>query len=211
MLTRIMGEGRMQIDMSLKKRLAYMFLGIFGMGIFLSFLLKVGYGTDTSSFMNSSVAAKFDISLGTTLVCTNALFLIPEIIWGRKLIGIGTIANMTLIGYTSDFCTYLEEKYLPDFIFTVQPYRTITFIVALAFFLVSVALYMNADLGQAPFDSISTMVSQHTQLSFTLVRMAWDFLMIIIGIIAGGKLTIGTVVLALTIGPSVSFIGRFIR
>ena len=89
-----MGEGGMQIDMSLKKRLAYMFLGIFGMGIFLSFLLKVGYGTDTSSFMNSSVAAKFGISLGTTLVCTNALFLVPEIIWGRKLIGIGTIANM---------------------------------------------------------------------------------------------------------------------
>ena len=74
-----MGEGGMQIDMSLKKRLAYMFLGIFGMGIFLSFLLKVGYGTDTSSFMNSSVAAKFGISLGTTLVCTNALFLVPEI------------------------------------------------------------------------------------------------------------------------------------
>ena len=188
-----------------------MLIGVAGMGVSLSFLLGVGYGTDTSSFMNSSVAMRTGLSLGIVMVSMNAVQLVAELVWGRHYIGLGTLVNMTAIGFISDFCTYLEEKYLPDFIFTVQPYRTLTFIVALAFFLVSVALYMNADLGQAPFDSISTMVSQHTRLSFTLVRMAWDFLMIIIGIIAGGKLTIGTVALALTIGPSVSFIGKFIK
>ena len=196
---------------SIKKKLVFMLSGVIGMGVFLSFLLKVGYGTDPSSFMNSSLANRLGLTLGPILICTNALFFIPQLIWGRKLIGIGTIANMSLIGYTSDLCTMLEERYLPEEIFTSQPYRTITFAIALAFFLFSVALYMQADLGQAPFDSIATMVSHYSHLPFFAVRMAWDFLMIALGLLFGGKLTIGTIVLALTIGPAVSYIGRFIN
>lgn len=193
-----------------RKRFAYMLGGVLGMGIFLSFLLKAGYGTDTSAFMNSSLAARLGLSFGTVMVCTNAIMFIPQLIWGRKLIGIGTIANMTLIGYTSDFCTMLEERFLPQEMFTVQPYRTITFIVALAFFLVFVAAYMNAEMGLAPFDAMPTMASSFSHIPFFIVRIAWDFTAILIGVIAGGHLTIGTVVLAFTIGPAVSWIGRLL-
>lgn len=188
-----------------------MFLGVFGMGIFLSFLLKVGYGTDTSSFMNSSIAKRFGISLGLTMICTNIIFLIPQLIWGRKLIGIGTIANMTLIGYTSDFCTMLENRFIPEELFMMQPYRVLIFIVALALFIISAALYMNAGMGLAPFDSIPTMVSQYLPIPFALARMLWDFLVILIGLLADGSLSICTVILAFTIGPTVSYTGKLLK
>lgn len=195
-------------DLPFGKRMTFMLLGVFGMGVFLSFLLKVGYGSDTSSFMNTSLAVSFGLSFGTLMVLSNGIQLIPEITWGRKLIGIGTVANMTIIGYTSDFCTMLEERYLPEIIFTSQPYRSLTFAIALLFFLISAALYMNAGLGLAPFDSIPTMVSSHTHLPFFIVRIIWDFTAILIGVLAGGHLTIGTVILAFTVGPAVSWIGR---
>ena len=194
-----------------QKRFITMLLGIMGMGITLSFLLGTGYGTDTSTFMNTSLAAYLGLSFGTVMVCTNAIFFIPEIIWGRKLIGPGTIFNMTLIGYTSDFCTMLERKYLPEEMFTLQPYRTITFTVSLILFLFFVALYMNSDMGLAPFDSIATIVASASKIPFLIVRMLWDFLVILIGITAGGKLTIATVILAFTIGPAVSWIGKGIK
>lgn len=197
-------------DLPFGKRMTFMLLGVLGMGVFLSFLLKVGYGSDTSSFMNTSLAVRFELSFGTLMVLSNGIQLIPEIIWGRKLIGIGTVANMTIIGYTSDFCTMLEEKYLPEIIFTSQPYRSLTFAIALLLFLISAALYMNAGLGLAPFDSIPTMVSSHTHLPFFIVRIIWDFTAILIGVLAGGHLTIGTVILAFTVGPAVSWIGRMI-
>ncbi len=194
-----------------QKRFITMLLGIMGMGITLSFLLGTGYGTDTSTFMNTSLAAYLGLSFGTVMVCTNAIFFIPEIIWGRKLIGLGTIFNMTLIGYTSDFCTMLERKYLPEEMFTLQPYRAITFTVSLILFLFFVALYMNSDMGLAPFDSIATIVASASKIPFFIVRMLWDFLVILIGLIAGGKLTIATVILAFTIGPAVSWIGKGIK
>ncbi|MDY4516158.1 MAG: hypothetical protein SPD93_06680 [Lachnospiraceae bacterium] len=131
-----------------KKRFIIMMTGIVGMGITLSFLLKVNYGTDTCSFMNASLSGRFGITFGTTMMLVNLLLFLPELIWGRKLIGLGTIANMTLIGYISDFCRMLETRYLPSSIFQDQPYRVIIFTVALLLFLISVALYMNADMGQ---------------------------------------------------------------
>lgn len=67
---------------------------------------------------------------------------------------------------------------------------------------------MNADLGLAPFDAIPTLVSRKSKLPFYAVRMAWDALAIIVGVVAGGQLTAGTIILALTVGPSVSWTGR---
>ena len=194
-----------------RRNIALMLTGVVGMGICLSLLLKVGYGTDTSSFMNSSIAARTGITLGTVMVSMNAIQLIVQIIWGRRFIGIGTIVNMTVIGYIADFCTMLEESHLPSFLFSLQPYRSLTFAIALIFFLISAALYMNSETGLAPYDAIPTIISSAAHLPFFAVRIAWDLLAIAIGIASGGHLPLGTVILAFTIGPTVSWIGRAMR
>ena len=188
-----------------------MLIGVAGMGVSLSFLLGVGDGTDTSSFMNSSVAMRTGLSLGIVMVSMNAVQLVAELVWGRHYIGLGTLVNMTAIGFISDFCTYLSSLYVPQYLFHVQPYRTLIFIPSLVFFLLSAALYMNSDTGLAPFDAIPMIVSGKVHLPFFAVRMAWDFLAIAIGLIAGGRLTIGTIIMAFTVGPAVSWIGKLMR
>lgn len=195
----------------IKIRIGMMMAGIVGMGIFLSFLIGVDYGTESSSFMNLALAERFDISFGTMMLLTNALFFIPVVFLEPKLIHIGTVANMVLIGYISDFCQEIWARCLPSFLFTEQPYRTIVFVAALFFFLVSVAFYMNADIGQAPYDAVPTIISHRLHLPFFAVRVSWDFTVILIGILAGKRLSIATVVFAFTIGPAVSVIGAFIR
>ena len=185
-----------------------MVIGVMGMGIFLSFLLRAGYGTDTCSFLNASLSYRTGISLGTVMVCTNALLFIAELIWGRQYIGPGTIVNMLCIGYVSDFCTMLWNRFLPPWIFQEQPYRAAVFASALFFFLISVSLYMNSDSGLSPFDAVPKIISKASHIPFFAVRICWDFLAILIGVLADGILTIGTIIIALTIGPAVSMIGR---
>lgn len=201
----------MRIDGNTKKRTAIMLIGVAGMGIFLSFLLKVGYGTDTCSFMNAAISARTGISLGTVMVCVNSVLFIAELIWGRKYIGLGTFANMLLLGYISDFCTFLEERYLPEYIFTEQPYRVLIFAGALALFLTSAAVYMNANMGLSPFDAIPTMFSKFTHLPFFAVRMVWDFMAIGIGMLADGKVTVASIILAFTVGPAVTAVGKLMK
>ncbi len=196
---------------SFKSRMITMMIGVVCMGIFLSFILMVNYGTDTCTFMNNNISLRTGLSLGTTMVLTNLIYFIPEVIWGRQYIGWGSIANMTLIGYICDFCRFLERRYLPEKIFTDMPYRPLVFAAALLCFLVAAAIYMNADAGLAPFDSIPMIVRDKTGWSYTIVRIAWDFFTIVVGILAGGHLTIATVILALTVGPMVTFIGKKLK
>ena len=186
-------------------------IGVVGMGFFLSFLLRTGYGTDTWAFMNSSLSYRTGISLGTVMVCANVLLFLVELIWGREYIGPGTIVNMLFIGYVSDFCTMLWNRFLPQWIFQAQPYRAAVFASALFFFLISVSLYMNSGSGLSPFDAVPKIISRASHIPFFAVRICWDFLAILIGILAGGAITIGTVIIALTIGPAVSMIGRAMR
>lgn len=192
-------------------RIGLMMIGIIGMGVFLSFLIEVNLGTDTNSFMNLALSERLGISFGTCMVLSNILFFIPEALLQPKLINIGTIMNMFLIGYISDSCHVLWSRYLPQIMFTVQPYQTITFLMALLPFLVSVAFYMNADMGQTPYDAIPTIISHRSHLPYLVIRIIWDFSAILIGILAGKHLSIATVVMALTIGPSVTFIGNFMK
>ena len=65
---------------------------------------------------------------------------------------------------------------------------------------------MSAD----PFDAAATLISRSAHLPYFIVRILWDGLTIALGIIAGGRVTAGTVIIALTLGPVVSFIGRML-
>ena len=125
-----------------KRRFFLMLSGIVGMGIFLSFIINVDYGTDTCVFFNMAISNRIHLTYGTTFLLTNAIMFIPELIFERRLIGLGTVFNMVLVGYISDFCRFLEEKFLPPSIFVQQPSRTIIFILAMIPFLISLSIFV---------------------------------------------------------------------
>lgn len=193
-----------------RQRILLMAIGIIGMGVTLSFLLRVNYGSDPCSFMNSALSNWSGISFGTTVVLANIIMFIPEILWGRNMIGLGTLMNMLLIGYISDFVTWLQRLFLPDIWFETTSTRVIIFIIALIPFLIFVGFYINADVGVAPYDAIPTMVSRALHLPYAPVRIAHDFLAIGIALLAGKSLAIATPVMALTLGPVVQVIGGMI-
>lgn len=194
-----------------KKRFFTMLLAVLFMGFFLSFLLKTNYGTDPCSFMNASISSYFGISLGNTMVIVNSILFILEFAFARNHINWGTFANMFLLGYAADFTTYVFDNVIPSEFYTAQPSRVIVFAIALIGFLTSAAIYMNANLGLSPFDAIPKFIASSLKAPFYVVRMLWDFSAILIGFLLGGRVTIASVILAFTVGPAVSFIGKRIK
>ena len=188
-----------------------MFSGVLGIGVFQSLLVEVHFGTDTCAFMNLALSGRVGLSLGMCMGLSNVLFFVPELLFGRKLIGAGTVANMLLVGLVSDLCRMLEERYLPIWTFERWGSRIGIFMVALVGFLISVALYMNADMGQTPYDAIPTMLSERVHVPYSKVRIAWDSTAALLGVLLGGRLTAGNIVLALTIGPAVGIVGGWMK
>ena len=80
------------------------------MGVFVSILIEIGWGTDPASFMNLNIAAVLNWGIGNTEVLVYGLMLIFTILFGAQMIGFGTLANMILIGYVVDLCRWIWEK-----------------------------------------------------------------------------------------------------
>lgn len=195
------------------KRLIVMNIGVFFMGFFLSFLILVDLGTDPCTFMNLTLSRFFGISFGNWQLLLNLFLFIFVILFGRKFIGFGTIANMVFIGYIADFFVWLWNKTLPEYLFNVFPYRAVVFGLALFLFIVAVSFYINAAMGVAPYDAMPQIVSEKVlkKVPFAVIRICYDFLVIVIGVVFGGKPNIGIVLMALFLGPIIQVVGKFLN
>ncbi len=91
--------------------------------------------------------------------------------------------------------------------------RAIVFGIALAMFIFAVSLYINANMGVAPYDAIPQIISERVlkKVPFAVIRIAFDFTAIIIGIIFGGIPNIGMILMALFLGPVITLVGRFLN
>lgn len=192
------------------KRTAFMLAGVLLMGFSLSFLILADLGTDPFSSLNMGFCKIIDIPFGTVLLTSNLLMFIVVILADYKLIGLGTLGNMVLIGYTSDFFCWIWGKVLPDpagFSFLT---RLLILLPSFAVFAVAAAVYMTCDLGMAPYDAVPFIVTDQLSvkrgknISFRAIRMAWDALITLLALAFGGTVGVMTVLVILTMGPIVS-------
>lgn len=204
------------------KKFIFVAVAIFLMGFSLSFLIEASWGTDPYSFMNLNIAGKLGWTLGNWQLMLNAAMLLFMLAFGPEHIGAGTILNMVLIGYTADFFCWLWLQLglhavicLPEYF----PLRVAVFTVALFFFIVTAAVYMNCDMGLSPYDAAIKIVSGWIpRIPYFAIRIAYDLLAVGIGLAAGltsvrglqGSL-LGTVIMAFAMGPAISTVGRLMK
>ena len=217
---------------NLKKQLPVMLIGVFMMGFTLSWLRFVDWGTDPFSNMNIAISEKIGLSLGTWTLILNTILFIIVILLGADNIGFGTVANMTLIGYICDFFTWVWKKVLPSQVLEypevaegtndslIIPHfsneylwlRIVVMVIALAAFVFSAALYMDSGLGVSPCDAIPFMIwSKIQKVPLKVVRMPYDFTYVLIAVIFGCRSCIVTILMALSLGPTIEFVGKNIK
>ena len=190
-----------------KKRIIAVFIAVICMGLSLSFLIRLDFGTDPCSTLNLGIISKLGISFGTWQVIFNSLLFIFVIIFDRSQIGWGTIANIFLIGYSSDFFTWLFDLILPADIFSSLSVRIVILIPALFVFIISAAIYMAVELGSAPYDAVIFIIAAKIKkLPFRFVRMACDIAAATIGFFLGSTIGVVTVVMAFALGPVITMV-----
>lgn len=190
-----------------------MILGILFIGLCVSFLRLSGFGVDPFSAMNLGISGFIGWSFGTWQLLMNAVILVIVFFQARQCIGAGTIINMIFVGYIADFVCWLAQDVVQ--IEMSLPLRIIALALAQLMASMGVALYMVADMGIAPYDSVAIIIEKltHQKIPFHKARVLSDVVVVIIGIafaIASGAgvwavAGIGTVVNACFNGPLIQF------
>lgn len=200
------------LDSKLILRIVCCFVSVIIMGFSLSWLIIIDLGTDPCSVMNLGVSNKLGISFGNWQLIYNILLLFVIIIFERKMIGIGTIFNMVLVGYSCDFFSYFWGIFNISYIAQSMFIRIIIMVVALGVFVVAAATYMMMDIGVSPYDAIPFIIyKKQSKLRFKIVRIMWDMFAVVIGGVLGSTVGIVTVIVAFLLGPVIEYVKPYIN
>jgi len=115
----------------------------------------------------------------------------------RQWPGLGTVANAVVIGVSTDATLTLLPA--PDHL----GLRWALLLGGIGLNGVAGAMYIGSQLGPGPRDGLMTGLARRTGLSLRLVRTVLEVTVLGVGWVLGGVVGVGTVLYALSIGPTV--------
>ncbi len=190
-----------------------MFVGILFIGLGVASYRMSGFGTDPFTCMNLGISGFLSMTFGTWQLIMNAFIFVIVLFTVRHCIGLGTIVNMVGVGYVADFLCWLLTEQLS--LTVTMPLRIVFLALGTLLCSFGCALYMVADLGIAPYDSVAFIITKYTRekVSFRVARVMSDVCVMVVGVafclMAKNSLWeiigIGTVVNALCNGPLIQF------
>jgi len=116
-------------------------------------------------------------------------------------IGPGTVANAILVGTFVD--QLLRLHVVTDVAHDPLGVRIAILLAGIGLMGIATALYVGANFGAGPRDSLMLVLSLRTHVRIRIVRFCLEAVPLILGFALGGKVGIGTVVYLVAIGPVV--------
>lgn len=195
------------------KKVTFMLIGIVLIGMCVAAYRMSGFGVDPFTCMNLGISGFNGMLFGTWQLIVNVILLVVVFFTVRHCIGVGTIINMICVGYIADFlCWIMQDKI--GFT-TTLPIQIGFLVIGTLFASFGCAMYMAAELGIAPYDSVAFIITKVTKdkISFRMARVISDVACVLIGVtfctLSHGKLGtiigIGTLVNAFCNGPLIQF------
>ncbi len=188
------------------RRYLIMFSGIFIMGLGIALFKHSCTGNGPSTAMGIAIGDYLGIDFSIVIISMNCIFFIAEISFARELIGIGTFVNWLFVGpFASGFDRILNRFLIADLSFIHRIMLMLSGVVVLS---LANALYQSANVGIAPYDSLSILISKKTCIRYFWARMITDFICVLITALFGGVLGLGTILCSFGLGPFISFFSK---
>ena len=194
-------------------RVRRMCLGVLFIGIAVACYRLSLFGVDAFTCMNLGVSGFLHVGFGTWQLLVNLCILAVVFFLGRENIGLGTVVNMVFVGYIADFLCWLALEVLG--LHAGLPGRIAFLAVGSLFAALGCALYMAAELGVSPYDSVAILLEKQTKgkLPFRTARVLSDVTCVVIGVafclLGKNELReivgLGTILNALFNGPLIQF------
>ena len=186
----------------MKKRVIMCVAGVLLSGVAAGTFGFTAFGMDPFQVLAHGTWTLTPLSFGTFYVVLNGLLLLFMVIFNRRMIGLGTIINLFILGYVVEYTELLLGRLFPS---PSVVLRAVLMILALVLASFAASLYFVADMGVSAYDWIALTLSDRKGWPFRVVRVSTDLICVVIGGLLGAAVLIGTVLTAFCIGPVIQF------
>ncbi len=158
-------------------------------------MLQANIGLDPWNVFHQGIELVTGLSFGTATIIAGAIIILISILLGESF-GIGTLANIFCTGPIIDLILASnlikqQTSFWPGLLMMIG---------GLEFIAIGTWMYMVAELGSGPRDSLMVALAKRLPLSVGVCRSASELLVTFLGWLMGGSVGLGTIVAAAGIG-----------
>lgn len=194
----------------LPRRILAMLIAVIIMGCGVSLFMRAQMGSDPFSTLNLGVSSKLHLSFGTWQAILNLILLAAILFFDRSMLGLGTLGNMFLVGFSADAFQPVLEALLPPTEALSLWSRVLLTLGGVALQLFGCSFYVTSNLGMAPYDAISFLVPNRTKIPFRWWRIFCDVVCVAVGFACGAAIGLGTLIMAFGTGPLLPLCNKYI-
>jgi uncharacterized protein len=173
-------------------------LALFALGIVL--ILESKLGLSPWDVLNQGLSKHTPLSFGMANVAVGGVVLFAGWVLGGRP-GVGTVANAVLVGRFIQAFTSVDA--LTDLAGRGVGLRVVLLLAGTLLIGPASALYIGADLGAGPRDTLMLVGARRTGFRVGIVRATLEICALAAGIVLGGTFGVGTVLFAPLVGPIV--------
>ncbi|GAB3675929.1 membrane protein YczE [Saccharopolyspora tripterygii] len=168
--------------------------GLLLYGASLALMVRADLGLSPWSVLDQGISERFGVSMGVANALVGVALLLAWLPL-RQPPGVGTVANVALIGIAVDATLALLSPV------EGLALRVPLLVAGVVLNALATAIYVGARLGPGPRDGLMTGLHARTGGSVRLVRTSIEVCVLAVGWSLGGTAGLGTVLYAVAIGP----------
>ena len=162
--------------------------------------LYAGFGGATLAVLWQGISETFHISIGTASFVVALGMILFALIYDKSQIHIGTVLYQIVYSACVDLfaACHIYSKYgWINFFIMLQ---------GVILFAVGTGLYASASLGRGSYEAVTFALAEKNNWQVRVVRMILDIIVVVIGVLLGGKFGVCTVVTVIISGPIIQFV-----
>lgn len=184
----------------MKKKLGlrwlFFFAGLIILGLGIALTVKgQRFGVGSWDVLHIGLFKQLGLTIGLWSIIIGIVVITIASIGLGEFPRVGTFVNMATVGLFIDFFNWIIPN--PTTILI----QLIAFILGILLIGAGGGIYISANLGAGPRDSLMLLAVQKLNFSITVARTIMEVVVAIIGYLLGGPIGIGTVIMAFALGP----------
>src|SRR6476646_1199096 len=179
------------------RRLTRLVFGLLLCGTGVALMIDADLGLAPWDVLHHGISIHTGIAIGTVAILVGFAVLLLWLPLHERY-GLGTVLNVLIIGTTIDVLLAVLPDHPP------MGVRVTFLAVGTLLFGPGSGFYIGAGMGPGPRDGLMTAIAARGH-SVRVVRTILELSVLVVGFLLGGSVGVGTLLFALTIGPSVHY------
>ena len=161
--------------------------------------LYAGFGGATLAVLWQGISRTFHISIGMASLIVAIVMIVFAFFYDRSQIHIGTILYQIVYSLCVDL--FANAHVYSTHLWV----NALIMLLGVMLFAVGTGFYAAASLGRGSYEALTFSLAEKNGWQVKVVRMILDIVMVIVGVLLGGKFGICTIVTIIISGPIIQF------